>query len=436
MSSRKGKNKETLRDAQTRIPRAFSLVDPITGAIGSSPTDAVSYRNKTKGKDDELFTIYDLGPQYSAYRNFHRRVLESAIGQSEGLRPEEIFVKGPDGKETSHVMTTPDGRSAVGLPLGMLHSGDFITGAPKQMYPGTSAQFNIFSDQYDMKVSLIDCTPEELNRVLGQSAESNKRHLIFTEPLTNPNLGISNLPLILDVVNQHRARGRKNIVTVADNTMTPLLIRPLELGFDISVLSLTKFHGGNSLMGGAVVVNPNRPDLAAEMGDRRRVAGPIMAGLSAKKFNELMPTLALRLREHCNNAFALAKYLKTRPEVDQVFYPGLKDSPDHKLAKKLMGDYFGGLVSFTLKGDASTTNKFARATTDTSTYVADSFALPTTTVNVPARQSGYLLSKTPGYRTKLGITDTFVRVSVGFEDSQDIIRQFEAIFDRMGPAQG
>ncbi len=270
-------------------------VNKKTGGIGIESDNAITYATRVQGDDAKIGETYDGEKGYAAYRNEAWTPIEEALTYIEG---------------GGASFATAQGRIAINLVMSWLRKNystihTIIT--PPDLYAGTRKLLDMNSAQ----TSYIDCTLENLE----QAVEKNKRcekHVIFSEPLTNPQMQVSNLSLIMDFVKQQKEKGR-HIFTIADNTATPLLISPLSYGFDISVLSMTKYISGhNDLVGGAIVVNKNRMEIAQELQLERDVHGGGLSPEVAVKVSTYVQDFPLRFKQQCRNAFTLASYLATR----------------------------------------------------------------------------------------------------------------------------
>ena len=207
---------------------------------------------------------------------------------------------------------------------------------------------------------------------------------------------------------------------VVDNTFaTPFLQRPLELGADIVVHSTTKYIGGHSdVIGGTLIVND--ATLHEELKFLQNAVGAVPGPLDCFLVLRGIKTLALRMRQHCENAMRLAQFLAAHAEVERVYYPGLPDSPDHVLARKQMSA-FGGMISAELRGGAernirfvSKTKLFAFAESLGGVESLVGYPLAMTHAAIPVEQ-----------RRKAGLPEAPIRFSVGLEDIEDLIEDIE-----------
>jgi cystathionine gamma-lyase len=216
-----------------------------------------------------------------------------------------------------------------------------------------------------------------------------------------------------------KARAR-NILVAVDNTfMSPYLQRPLELGADIVVHSSTKFINGHSdVVGGVIVVNSDA--LAERLFFMSNAIGPIASPFDSFLAMRSLKTLAVRMKAHEENGRAVAEFLKSSKKIEKVIYPGLKEHPQHELAKRQMSG-FGGIVSFILKGGIAESRRFLEAVRVFS--LAESLGGVESLVNHPAIMTH--ASVPAETRKTLGISDSLVRLSVGIETQKDLLADLE-----------
>jgi len=239
--------------------------------------------------------------------------------------------------------------------------------------------------------------------------------VVFLESPSNPGLEIIDLKTVCDLA--HRAGAR----VVVDNVFaTPILQKPLQLGADVVVYSTTKHMDGQGRsMGGAILTN-DKSYIDDDLTPIYRHTGPAMSPFNAWLVLKSLETLELRVRQHCSNADKVARFLANRTGVDRTVYPGLESHPQHALAKEQM-DGFGTMVAFELSGGRDAAFLFLNALqlVDISNNLGDSKSL----ITHPATTTHQRL--TADERIHLGITDGFVRLSVGLEDLVDVIEDLD-----------
>jgi cystathionine beta-lyase/cystathionine gamma-synthase len=211
---------------------------------------------------------------------------------------------------------------------------------------------------------------------------------------------------------------------IVDNTAaTPYLIQPLTFGADAVVHSATKFLGGHhDLTAGILVGSQDFIDDAREAATR---LGAFLAPMDAWLAVRGIKTFPLRMERICSNALAVAQCLQNHYEVTKVFYPGLESHPQHEIVRRDMRGVGGGMVSFQLKGDLSSVEKFTKKLE--LVRFAPSLGGVTTTLSYPARTSHRSL--TPAQRSEIGISETLLRLSVGIEETNDILSDLEEALD-------
>jgi cystathionine beta-lyase/cystathionine gamma-synthase len=237
--------------------------------------------------------------------------------------------------------------------------------------------------------------------------------LIFETP-TNPNLRVMDIAAVIAEAKRH------GLITVFDNTFaSPALQNPLDFGADIVVHSTTKYLCGHSdVIGGAAVTN--REDLYLAMYEWNKAIGAVPSPFDCWLGVRGAKTLAVRMKAHCENSQAVAEFLASHPKVSAVHYPGLPSHPDHALARKQMRG-FGGMVSFEVDGPAANARKVAEST---QTFIlAESLGGVESLLAYPPLMSHATM--TEEQRVERGIPPTLLRLSVGIEDTEDLLEDLE-----------
>jgi cystathionine gamma-lyase len=215
------------------------------------------------------------------------------------------------------------------------------------------------------------------------------------------------------------AHGRGVVVAVDNTFASPYFQNPLALGADIVVHSTTKYMGGHSdVVGGAVVTSD--PDFYEAMKFYQNAAGGVPGPFDSWIVLRGLKTLAVRMRQHEENALAVAQFLQGHPEVDTVNYPGLPSHPQHELAKKQMSG-FSGMVSFTLKGGAEAA--YAAVQKTEVFHFAESLGGVESLITHPATMTHAAIPHEQ--REARGVTDCLMRLSVGIEDKEDLIADLD-----------
>lgn len=285
--------------------------------------------------------------------------------------------------------------------------GDVVYGATEHLCANVLSTFGIKT----VEVKMAD------NNAVAQAIEANpKAKLIFLETPMNPTLELADIQEISKIVK----KVNPECYVVVDNTFaTPYLQQPLDLGADVVVHSTTKYIGGHGTIVGGIVTTPHdviKDGLYKVIKDVGSAPSPFDAWLT----NMGLKTLPLRMDHHCANAMAVAQFLEKHPKVSKVFYPGLESHPQHALAKRQMKD-FGGMVSFELTGGFEAGKKLM----DTIKIftLAVSLGCVDSLIQHPASMTH--ASVPQDKRTKGGITDGLVRISVGVENKDDLIRALD-----------
>lgn len=287
----------------------------------------------------------------------------------------------------------------------LLSSGDRAVSV-KDTYGGTSVMFTEFLPKNGVECVLCDTTDHE-----AIEAEIAKGcTLLYLETPTNPTIKI------IDITRLAKAGHAVGAVVVADNTFaTPINQNPLDLGVDLVMHSATKYLGGHADALGGVVCG--RTDLVKKVYHHREIHGAALAPMSAYLLLRGMKTLSLRVSRQNENAMAIARFLETHPKIEQVFYPGLESHPGHVVARRQMRG-FGGMMSFTLKGNSlETVQRFLSGLS--LCHKAANLGAVETIAGIPATTSH--VECTPEERKALGIPESLIRYSVGIEDVRDLI---------------
>lgn len=309
-------------------------------------------------------------------------------------------------------VATSSGMSAIlAAVLAVCKAGEHVLCA-EEIYGGSSALLSQELTRIGISVSFV---PSADIYTLKDYVQSNTR-LLLLETMSNPLLQVFDLARLAQETKQH------NILLVVDNTFaTPVLTKPLELGADMVMHSVTKYLSGHSDVTAGVVVC-READVLQRVQKVMMVYGlnlsPFEAWLAARG----LKTLRLRMRQHCSNALAVAKYLQQHPKVEQVWYTGLEGHPQHALAKQQGQGLFGGMMSFRIKDDKEAVNRFMQALP--TIPFAPSLAGVTTSISYPLGASHRSL--TPEQQQQMSITPGVIRLSVGIEEPEELIAELEA----------
>lgn len=292
--------------------------------------------------------------------------------------------------------------------LTALKQGDHLI-STDVIYGCTYSLFSQVLPGLGIEVSFVDTSKiENVKR-----AFKSETKMVFLESPANPTLTVCDIPEIARIARENGA------LCVVDNTFaTPYFQRPLELGADLSLSSCTKYIGGHAdLLGGIVAGNK---DFMDQMSKVVGYTGGIMGSHEAWLCIRGLKTLHIRMERHAENAMKVAEFLESRPEVEWVRYPGLPSHPQHELARKQMSG-FSGMLSFEVKGGVEAGRKLMDNVKLCS--LAVSLGATDTLIQHPASMTHACVPHAT--RKSVGITDGLVRLSVGIEDSEDIIEDLK-----------
>ena len=290
----------------------------------------------------------------------------------------------------------------------LARSGDRIVSS-SELYGGTFSLMTKVLPRYGVEVTFLNPhEPDAVAEVLPGAA------LFYVEAIANPNVTVADLPVLADLC---RRAGVRSIVY---NTFaSPYLCNPAEHGFDLVLHSATKYIGGhNDLIGGVVC---GSAELVSGLRDTVIETGGTMAPLEAWLCLRGLATLELRMLRHSSNALALAEHLEAHPKVERVHYPGLASHPQHDVAARLLTAVFGGMMAFEVRGVVEAGMRFCDALE--LAWVAASLGGTQTLVGHAASTTHRQMD--PDARRAAGIDDGLVRVSVGIEDVDDLIEDFD-----------
>ncbi len=371
----------------TRAIHVGQEPDQATGATIVPIYQTSTYTQQAPGQNK--------GYEYSRSGNPTRTALEACVAALEGA---------------DHGLAFASGLAATTAVMSLLSPGDHVV-AGDALYGGSYRLFDkVLQKSNGLDFTFVDTTdPGGVEKVLRPETK-----LLWIETPTNPMLTLSDIGALSEMAH---ARG----ATVAvDNTFaSPYFQRPLALGADIVVHSTTKYMGGHSdVVGGTAVTSD--PDLHERMAFYQNAAGAVPGPFDSWIVLRGLKTLAVRMRQHEQNALAVAHFLQEHPEVATVNYPGLPSHPQHDLAKKQMSG-FSGMVSFTLKGGAEAA--YAAVQKTEVFHFAESLGGVESLITHPASMTHAAIPKEQ--REARGVTDGLLRLSVGIEDADDLVADLE-----------
>ena len=350
------------------------------------------------------------GYEYSRSHNATRFAAERLIANIEGSKLTE------EEDRTNGGFCFASGLAAISTALEMLDCGDSIV-CMDDVYGGTNRLLNkVRKRSQGLKVEFVDMT--DIAK-LEAAVKAHKPKMIWVETPTNPTLKLVDLAAVAKI---GKACGA---ITVCDNTFaTPLLQRPLELGMDMVMHSTTKYLGGHSdTVGGALVVGDKA--LAEKLRFMQNAIGSVMGPFDAYLTLRGIKTLAVRMRQHCTSAARIAAWLEAHPKVERVVYPGLASHPQHALAARQMrldgAPAGGGMITIFLKGGLAESRRFLENVHIFA--LAESLGGVESLIEHPAIMTH--ASVPPEQRQQLGISDSLVRLSVGIEHTDDLLKDLE-----------
>ena len=374
----------------TKVIHAGVHPDSATGAIMTPIYQTSTYVQEEIG--------VHKGFEYSRTGNPTRAALESNLAAIESGKYGACF---------------GSGLAAIDCVIKMLKPGDEVI-STNDLYGGSYRIFKTIFEKYGIKFHFVDMV--EVQNISNKINDKTK--LIWIETPTNPMMNIIDVKSIVKIAKT------LGIKVAVDNTFaTPYLQRPLELGADIVMHSVTKYLGGHSdVVMGALVTNDE--SLAEEMYRIQNSSGAVCGPMDSFLVLRGIKTLHLRVQRHCENGEKVANFLSTHPEVDHVFWPGFETHPNHEVAKEQMNG-FGGMISFTLKGDSLEKAKSIVSKTKLFT-LAESLGGVESLIGHPSTMTHASIPREE--RIKSGVLDSLIRLSVGVEDASDLIEDLENAF--------
>ncbi len=380
-------NEATQMKFGTKVIHAGQSPDPSTGAVMMPIYQTSTYAQDAPGQHK--------GYEYARTQNPTRSALERNLAALEN---------------GTHAICYSSGLAAMDNVLRLLEPGDEVI-ASNDLYGGSYRLLVQVYEQYGIKSHFVDMS--DLSTV--KKAMNKKTRLLWIETPTNPMLKL------VDILQITALAKEKKVLTCVDNTFaSPYLQQPLDLGADLVLHSATKYLGGHSdVVLGAVICKDDK--IAEKLYFLQNAVGAIPGPQDCFLVLRGIKTLHLRVERACKNARKIARFLQRHPKVGTVNYPGLKEHPQHQLAKEQMRD-FGGMVSFDLRED----------TLEAATKIMSATHLFTLAESLGGVESliGHPASMTHGSiprkeRLKVGLTDSLIRLSVGVEDVDDLIEDLD-----------
>ena len=366
----------------TKTIHGGQIKEKAYGAVMPPIYQTSTYSQKSPGEHS--------GYEYSRTQNPTRHALERSIASLENAK---------------YGLAFSSGLSAIDAVMKLFSPGDEII-STNDLYGGSYRLFNKIYAKFGLKFIFTDLR----NLKQTEKLVTNKTKLIWVETPTNPMINI------IDIKGLSKICKSNNLLLAVDNTFsTPYLQKPMDLGADIIMHSATKFLAGHSdvILGLLALSND---ELAEKLYFIQNSSGAICGPMDSFLTLRGIKTLHVRMKRHCENAKVIATFLNNHNKVDKVYWPGFENHLNHDVAKSQMSDY-GGMISFTLKGDFKLVKKI------TSSFkvftLAESLGGVESLVNHPATMTHASIPKEE--RDKIGIADNLIRLSVGIEDISDLV---------------
>jgi cystathionine beta-lyase/cystathionine gamma-synthase len=371
----------------TKLIHAGTEPDPSTGAIMTPIYQTSTYVQAAPGKHK--------GFEYARSQNPTRKALEEAFAIIENGR---------------YGLAFSSGVAATDAVIKLLQPGDEVIAA-SDMYGGSYRLFSKIFEKFGIKFHYVDM--HDANTIASYINKNTK--LIWAETPTNPLMNIVDIAAIAAIAKP------KNILVCVDNTFaSPYLQNPLDLGADIVMHSVTKYLGGHSdVIQGSLMMND--AELREKLYFIQKSCGAVPGPMDCFLVLRGIKTLHVRMRQHCENGKIIAHWLRDHKKVGKVYWPGFEDHPGYAIAKKQMRD-FGGMLGFTMKDDS--VENAMRILSSTKLFaLAESLGGVESLINHPASMTHASIPREE--RVKNGLTDSLIRLSVGIEDAEDLIKDLE-----------
>jgi cystathionine gamma-lyase len=360
--------------------------DPSTGAVVVPIHLATTFAQESPGRH--------RGFEYSRSGNPTRGNLEECLASLEGA---------------AHGLAFSSGLAATTIVMLLLDPGDHVV-FTEDVYGGTFRLFDKVFRRYGLTFTAVDPTDSDA----VAAAMTDRTRLVWLESPTNPLLRVVDIDAVSELVH-----GAGALVAVDSTFASPVLQRPLDLGADLVVHSSTKFLGGHSdVLGGAVLTSDD--GLAERMRFHQNAVGAVPSPFDCWLLLRGLKTLQLRVLRQSENALAIARWLEGQDAVTQVYYPGLESNPGHVLARRQMGGHYGGVVSFEVSSGDAARSFLERLRVFT---LAESLGAVESLAESPALMTHASIPEET--RTRVGVSDGLLRLSVGIEDVDDLVADLE-----------
>ncbi len=432
--------KENQLKLETILIHGGQEPDPITGSRAVPIYQTTSYQFKSTEHAANLFGLKEFGNIYTRLMNPTSDVFEKRVAQLDG---------------GVGALAVASGSSAITLAiLNIAKAGDEIVSL-NNLYGGTYNLFHYTLPKLGIKVTFVDSAdPSKIT-----AAITSKTKAIYAESIGNPKNNVTDLELVAKIAHDN------HLPFILDNTVTPYLLRPFDFGVDIIVYSATKFIGGHGTSLGGLIVDSGKFDWTVKengvskfpliadtdpsyhdinfvealkpLGNiayiiKARVVllrdlGPAISPFNSFQFLQGLETLHLRITRHSENALKVAEYLQSHKKVAWVNYPGLSTSPEKAKVKKYLPKGAGAVLGFGIKGGLESGKKFINSIQLIS-HLANIGDAKTLAIH-PASTTHQQLSESEQLST--GVTQDYIRLSIGIEHIDDILADIEQALDKV-----
>jgi len=383
-------------------------------------------KNRSEIPGDEV-TLPEVPPIY-ATSVFSFSTLEDVDAVYEGKKPGYVYSRmanptvvslekrlaGIEGAQEALAFSS--GMAAITTTLfSLVRPGDHIL-ASSALYGGTYAVFSDFLPSWGVDVEFLENL--EPGRITSRFRENTR--MVYLETISNPLLEVPDIPRICDEAEEH------GCLIVVDNTFaSPALFRPVPEGADIVLESLTKYLNGHSDITGGMAAGSS--EIMEKVQKMRSLLGGCMSPFDAWLVLRGLRTFQLRMGKHSESALYLARNLQKHPAVKKVFYPGLETHKSYGIARKMLKDGFGGMLSFELEAGEKAVSRFVRSLENIE--LLPSLAATSTTVSHPAKTSHRSMPQKE--REKAGITGSLLRLSAGIESPKAVWEDLNRALERI-----
>ncbi|MDJ1155825.1 bifunctional cystathionine gamma-lyase/homocysteine desulfhydrase [Macrococcus caseolyticus] len=377
---------------KTMMIHGGNTIDEYTGAVNPPIYQTSTYKQDGIGNMRQ-------GYEYSRSANPTRTALESLISDLES--GDAGFAFG-------------SGMAAISSVIMLLNAGDHIV-VGSDVYGGTYRVFTKVFERIGIKSTFVDTTDIEA----VEAAISENTKMLYIETPTNPLLNVTDIRKMVEISKAH------NLISVVDNTfMTPYFQNPLELGADIVLHSATKYIGGHSDVVAGLVVT-RTPELSEAVGFIQNSVGGVLGPQDSFLLVRGIKTLAIRMEQTEQTTLKIIEFLKKQNVVTNIFHPSLLDEDNKKIHESQSKGY-GGMISFDV-GSKENAENLVKSTKYFT--LAESLGAVESLISVPSQMTHASIPRER--RLELGITDGLVRISVGIEDSEDLIADLEQAFKQL-----